>query len=198
MQTPLAVAQTKLELLLQDEGLKEQQIEAIAQASTALSRLTKLNQSLLLLAKIENNQYAAGEPLSLLETTRKYPNLFEEIVQDKNLQLKTDFQHHFPVRIHPFLADSLVSNLLGNAIKYNRPGGEISITITDKEYCISNSSTLPAIDPQQLFKRFHTGGTGETSTGLGLAIVKRIAENHRLQVQYSKNGEIHRFCLTQA
>lgn len=197
MQTPLAVAQTKLELVLQEEGLKEPQLETIAQALMALSRLRKLNQSLLLLAKIENNQYRAGEPLSLQETTLKYLKQFEEIMQDKDLQLHTDFLHHFPVRIHPFLADSLVSNLLGNAIKYNYLGGEIFISITEKEYCIRNTSLSPSIDPEQVFKRFHTaGGTGEPSTGLGLAIVKRIAENHQLQVQYSKEGAFHRFCLT--
>ncbi|HEY1020659.1 MAG TPA: histidine kinase dimerization/phospho-acceptor domain-containing protein, partial [Flavisolibacter sp.] len=70
MQTPLAIAQTKLELLLQEENLHESQLERIAQAGTALNRLSKLNQSLLLLAKIENNQYVASEPVSMAEVSR--------------------------------------------------------------------------------------------------------------------------------
>ncbi|HEV7333786.1 MAG TPA: HAMP domain-containing sensor histidine kinase [Flavisolibacter sp.] len=197
MQTPLAVAQSKLELLLQDESLGEPQIQTIAQASMALNRLSKLNQSLLLLARIENNQYVAREPVSMAEITRKYLRLFEEIIQDKGLHVHTEFWDNFFIWVHPFLADSLVSNLLGNAIKYNYAGGEIQVSITEKEYCIANTSRLPAIEPEQLFKRFHTAGdTGEPSTGLGLAIVKRIAENHHLQVVYGKEGETHRFCLT--
>ena len=196
MQTPLAVAQSKMELLLQDEHLKESQIETIAQASTALSRLSKLNQSLLLLAKIENNQFTAEDTISLTEVTQKYLRLFEEILQDKGLRLQTDFQHPFPVRMHAFLADSLISNLLGNAIKYNQPNGEIHITVSKKEFCIRNTSNLPAIDPQQLFKRFHSSGsTGESSNGLGLAIVKRIADNHRLHIHYEKEGDLHSFYL---
>jgi signal transduction histidine kinase len=199
MQTPLAVAQTKLELLLQEENLSEPQLEKIAQASTALSRLGKLNQSLLLLAKIENNQYLATEPLSMAEISRKYLRLFEEIIQDKGIHVHTEFWANFFVWIHPFLADTLVSNLLGNAIKYNYSGGELQISITEKEFCISNTSHLPAIDPQQLYKRFHSAGNaGEPSTGLGLAIVKKIAENNNLLVEYGKDGSTHRFCLRKA
>lgn len=199
MQTPLAVAQTKLELLLQEENMNESQLERIAQAGTALSRLSKLNQSLLLLAKIENNQYVASEPLSMAEITRKYLRLFEEIVEDKNIHVHTEFWANFFVWIHPFLADSLVSNLLGNAIKYNYSGGEVQISISEKEFCIANTSRLPAIDPQQLFKRFHSeGNPGEPTTGLGLAIVKKIADNNNLLIEYSKEGSTHRFCLKKA
>lgn len=197
MQTPLAVAQSKLELLLQDESLQESQGEAIAQASTAMGRLSKLNQSLLLLAKIENNQFVAMEPVSMAEITRKYLRQFDEIIQDKGLQVQTDFWANFFVWVHPFLADSLVSNLLGNAIKYNYTGGEIQVSITEKAFCVANTSRLPAIDGEQLYKRFHTGGnTGDPSTGLGLAIVKGIADNHHLAIAYEKEGKTHRFCLT--
>ncbi len=197
MQTPLAVAQSKLELLLQDESLQESQGEAIAQASMALGRLGKLNQSLLLLAKIENNQYKATEPVSMAETTRKYLRQFDELIKDKNLQVHTEFWANFFVWIHPSLADSLVSNLLGNAIKFNYSGGEIQVSISEKEFCIANTSRLPAIDPDRLYKRFHTAGnTGEPSTGLGLAIVKGIADNHNLLITYDKEGKTHRFCLS--
>jgi signal transduction histidine kinase len=196
MQTPLAVAQTKLELLLQEENLSESQLERIAQASTALNRLSKLNQSLLLLAKIENNQYVASEPVSMAEVSRKYLRLFEEIIQDKGIHVHTEFWANFFVWIHPFLADSLVSNLLGNAVKYNFSGGEVQISISEKEFCISNTSHLPAIKPHQLYKRFHSSGnTGEPTTGLGLAIVKKIAENNNLLIEYGKEGSTHRFCL---
>ncbi len=196
MQTPLAVAQSKMELLLQDTMLQEPQVEAIAQANDSLSRLSKLVQSLLLLAKIENNQYTTAETVSLAEHSRKYLDLFDEIIQDKQLTVTTDFSDDFRVKLHPFLADSLVSNLIGNSIKYNWTGGEINISITDKSYCIQNTSNQPSIPAEQLFKRFTASTkTAEASTGLGLAIVKKIIDQHGLKIRYNYGVERHSFCI---
>jgi signal transduction histidine kinase len=196
MQTPLAVAQSKMELLLQDPNLTSSQTEAIAQATAALQRLSKLNQSLLLLAKIENQQYEASELINLADITRKYLNLFHEISKEKQLTVETHFIENFEVKLHPFLADSLISNLLGNAIKYNYAGGKMNITISKEQYCISNTSNQPVMDPQRLFKRF-TGlaNTEGSSTGLGLAIVKRIAETCQLSISYKAEGGEHHFCM---
>ena len=196
MQTPLAVAQSKLELLLQDSSLNNTQVGAIAQASEALNRLSKLNQSLLLLAKIENNQFEATENISLTAVTEKYLHLFDEIMKDKGLTVETANEGDFTARLHPFLADSLVSNLLGNAIKYNHKGGRITIHIRQQEYCISNTSHLSAIEAQHLFQRFKTASiASEHSTGLGLAIVKRIVDTSHLSISYKHEEGMHRFCI---
>jgi signal transduction histidine kinase len=198
MQTPLAVAQSKLELLLQDSTLNDAQVGAIAQATEALSRLSKLNQSLLLLAKIENNQFEANETINLTAITQKYLRLFEEIINDKKLQIETHVEEDFTARLHSFLADSLVSNLLGNAIKYNKEGGRIIIRMNRNTYCISNTSPLPALASQHLFQRFQTTNKGtEPSTGLGLAIVKRIVDTSRLKISYQHEENMHRFCVQQ-
>jgi signal transduction histidine kinase len=196
MQTPLAVAQSKLELLLQDSSLNDTQLQAIAQTATALNRLNKLNQSLLLLAKIENNQFEPTERVSLLEITKKYLSLFDEIIKDKHLAIETIVEEDCIVLLHPFLVDSLVSNLLGNAIKYNYVGGKIRIRINSSDYCVSNSSHLPALYPQQLFQRFCVSrGNEGPSTGLGLAIVKSIADTAHLSVTYQNEEGMHRFCI---
>jgi signal transduction histidine kinase len=196
MQTPLAVAQTKLELLLQDANLTSPQTETIVQATTALQRLGKLNQSLLLLAKIENQQYQADNVIDLTEATKKYLRLFDEIIKEKQLRMQVSFAEPFQVKIHPFLADSLVSNLLGNAIKYNYNEGELTILVNKEEYCIGNTSHHLIGDPQNLFKRFASSSRNEnSSTGLGLAIVKRIADTHRLSVSYRMDDGKHSFCL---
>jgi len=196
MQTPLAVAQTKMELLLQDPNLTTSQSETIVQATTALQRLSKLNQSLLLLAKIENQQYEADKPIDLVQVTKKYLQLFDEITKDKQIEVVTSFAESFEVKLHPFLADSLISNLLGNAIKYNYNNGKIKIEVNQSQYCISNTSEQSSIDPQKLFKRFTTSASRDTSTGLGLAIVKRIADTHQLSVSYSFEDAMHKFCIT--
>jgi signal transduction histidine kinase len=197
MQTPLAVVQSKMELLLQDPNLNDQQVQAIVDSSTALSRLSKLNQSLLLLAKIENNQYETNEKLDLVEITKKYLNLFDEVIKDKQVQVKCSFDSNFAVSLHPLLADSLVSNLLGNAVKYNYHGGSINIEVKESSYTITNTSHLPAINQTQLFKRFNKAkNPSNNSNGLGLAIVKKICDTHQLSISYHSENFKHRFIIS--
>lgn len=194
MQTPLAVVQSKLELLLQDSNLKDEQVESIMQASTALNRLSKLNQSLLLLAKIENNQYETSEIISLTDITKKYLQLFNEVIKDRRVKVEIHFNEEFFIRLHPLLADSLVSNLIGNAVKYNYEEGNIIITIDKNSYQIRNTSQLPPIDPGLLFKRFNNSKNRiDSSNGLGLAIVKKIADTHNLSITYHAENRFHHF-----
>jgi len=194
MQTPLAVVQSKLELLLQDNNLNDGQVQSILQATAALSRLSKLNQGLLLLAKIENNQYETNEEISLTEITKKYLHLFHELIKDRQLIIETHFENDFKVKLHPLLADSLVTNLVGNAVKYNYKGGKIEITVSEKNYIISNTSLLKPLPPEKLFKRFNSSkDAGETSNGLGLAIVKKICDTHNLLIAYQAENGIHHF-----
>ena len=196
MQTPLAVVQSKIELLLQDNNITDQQAENIMQASAALKRLSNLNQSLLLLAKIENNQYETQETISLNTVTKKYLQLFEEIIKDKQVTVDLSSTSDFTLPIHSLLADSLISNLVGNAVKYNYPGGRVTISANSNRFQISNTSRLPAIELQVLFKRFNKQKNGnEPSNGLGLAIVKKICDTHHLDISYLFDNGIHSFSI---
>ena len=95
------------------------------------------------------------------------------------------------------LADSLIMNLLGNAIKYNYFGGKITIIVSKNSYCISNTSMLKPILPEKLFKRLNTSKENqETSNGLGLAIVKKIADTNRLQIIYHAGNGLHQFDIS--
>jgi signal transduction histidine kinase len=192
----VAVVQSKLELLLQDQNLRNEQVDSIVQASEALTRLSKLNQSLLLLARIENNQFETNETISLTEVTKKYLKLFDELIKDKKLTVETHFSEDWSLHLHPLLADTLISNLLGNAVKYNYNTGRIAITITGNKYHIGNTSNLAGIDPQQIFKRFKKPkeNTGN-STGLGLSIVKKICDTHDLAITYRAEDGLHEFVI---
>lgn len=195
MQTPLSVAKSKLELLLQNENLPDEDVQSILEASDSLSRLSKLNQELLLLAKIENQQYTTTEELSLSEVTKKYLGLFSELIQDKQLTVKTDFANDFRVQLHPLLADTLISNLVGNAIKHNYPGGNIEISIGSSTYSIINTTHEAPIAPEKLFRRFAAGSAASGSNGLGLAMVKKIADTNGLEVKYEAGDGIVRLMI---
>jgi signal transduction histidine kinase len=194
MQTPVAVVLSKLELLLQDTNLKDEQMQSILESVTALRRLSKLNEGLLLLAKIENNQYKSTEKISLTEITKKYLQLFNEFINEKQLTVQTTFSGEFVINLHPILAGSLISNLLGNAIKYNYNAGMIEIFISENRFHISNTSLLEPIPPENLFKRLNTSKeSSESSNGLGLAIVKKIADVNDLKITYHAENGLHSF-----
>ncbi len=196
MQTPLAVVQSKIELLLQGPDITDEQYNSITQASGALKRLSNLNQSLLLLAKIENNQYDTSEAVALVAVARKYLQLFDEIIKDKQLVVETFFSGDLFVQMHPFLADTLMSNLIGNAVKYNYPGGRLLLFADTTSFKISNTSNSPAIDSNLLFKRFQSKKyNNDTSNGLGLAIVKKIGDTHKLKVDYEYKDGLHSFLI---
>ncbi|HVI47749.1 MAG TPA: HAMP domain-containing sensor histidine kinase [Chitinophaga sp.] len=199
MQTPLAIAQGKLELLLQDEALTENQIKLLAQSSDELQRLSRLNHNLLLLAKIENRQYPVTGESDLHEVMEKYLSLFEELTGEKELTIESNLAPHSYLPLHPALADILVSNLLGNAIKYNHPKGHIRITLTTSSLTIANTSPYPEIPSGSLFQRFRKHTSGHSgSNGLGLAIVKKIADTHRFSITYAYKNDEHIFhCLFQ-
>ena len=196
MQTPVAVVLSKLELLLQDNNLDDDQVQSILQSVTALQRLSKLNEGLLLLAKIENNQYETTEKVSLAEITKKYVHLFAEFIKEKQLTIETIYQGEFMISLHPVLAGSLINNLLGNAIKYNYTGGMIQISVSENHFHISNTSLLKPIPSDKLFKRLkNSKESPESSNGLGLAIVKKIADVNNLQITYRAEKGLHSFDL---
>ncbi|MBK9509878.1 MAG: hypothetical protein IPO04_10625 [Cytophagaceae bacterium] len=66
-QTPLAVIGSNLELLLQDNNLTEIQMQQIGSLIESLGKLSKLNQTLLLLTKIENRQFDLAKNINLSE-----------------------------------------------------------------------------------------------------------------------------------
>lgn len=196
MQTPVAVVHSKLELLLQDDNLTEDQVQSILHSTTALSRLSKLNEGLLLLAKIENHQYDTTAEINLNDLTKKYLHLFGEFIKEKQLNIKTTFDGEFMIKLHAVLAGSLVANLLGNAIKYNYDGGNVEIIVSEDKYHISNTSAKEPIESKKLFTRLHmTNDSGETSNGLGLAIVKKIADVNNLRIAYHAQDGVHSFAI---
>jgi two-component system OmpR family sensor kinase len=194
IQTPLAIIQSKLELLLQDSQLTAPQAIAITSAFEATQRLSKLNQALLLITKIENNQFVATEAISIKTVINKYQTFFVELLDQKKITVSLILNEDWQILLHPILADMLVSNLFNNAIRYNHRQGEIKIIINKNSFEINNTSDLPAIKDAELFHRFVKHDTA-TGNGLGLAIVKEICDTNNIAIQYHYGGNFHQFKL---
>jgi signal transduction histidine kinase len=181
---------------LQDESLTAAQQRNILLSYDELQRLSRLNHSLLLLAKIENRQFPVSAPLKLAVVIRKYLQLFEELIAEKQLSIDSQLDEESEWPLHPALADLLISNLLGNAIKYNYPGGQITLLLTARSLQISNTSELAAIPADQLYQRFKKQqDTYSNSNGLGLAIVKKMADSYQLTLTYLHTGNVHQFTV---
>jgi signal transduction histidine kinase len=191
MQTPLAVLNSKLDLLIQEPGLQESQTKQLQAMYDAMSRLTNLNKSLLLLSKIENNQFKKTSPLQFdILITEKLSQL-EDLINAKQIKTNTALQQT-TVQMDAYLADILLNNLLGNAIRHNIDNGNIEINLDNERLLISNSGSVFDFDESHIFDRFKKGDESE-GTGLGLAIVKQICDNYGFKISYSFKDGLHFF-----
>lgn len=194
MQTPLAIVNSKLDLLIQDSHLTKDNVLHLQSMYDAINKLTRLNQSLLLLAKIEYDQFPGKQEVDLNELIKQRLIGLEELIQGRKLQVTTNLSA-MKVLMHPQLADMLVSNLLINAIRHNIPGGNIYIEGNEEHFSIQNTGEANELNRHTVFNRFQKHSQSD-GVGLGLAIVKQICETHHFLVIYAFNNGIHHFELT--
>ena len=191
IQTPIAIIRNKLELLIQSENLENNQLQIIESVSQAANRLSKLNQNLMLLTRIENLQFSNIESIDIGEVIDKYLEHFDDLLDLKKLIVTKEFKNKAVVQINNVLADTLISNLLSNAIKHNVEEGKIKILLNANELMISNSGQSLHMKPQELFERFKKANTQSSSLGLGLTIVKKIADLYHFKIEYVYAENIH-------
>lgn len=194
LQTPLAVFQSKLDILLQDQNLTLQQAEIIQGLYQAVTRLSHLNKNLLLLARIDNSQYADKDDINLETMLKEVLPILQTVVGDINI--KTYFnQHDLTINGNKVLLESLINNLVINAVRHNRTDGNIILTIKDNMLSIENTSDETALDPTLIFNRFYHPSEKAKGNGLGLAIVQAICEYHGWHVFYKYQEQRHVFTV---
>ncbi len=195
LQTPLAIINSKMELLIQSQNLDKKQFNAVIDAYEASNRLSKLNKTLLLLAKIENRQFPESKSINpqLLIITQL--ETLEDLIESKKINVIKQFEKDVTIIINPYLAEILFSNLLKNAVRHNLNEGELIIKISNNFICISNSGPELKIDKDFLFERFHKQSSSPESLGLGLAIVKEICEVYGYIVSYNYETNFHNFTI---
>jgi two-component system, OmpR family, sensor kinase len=191
IQTPLTIIHSKLESLLQEPDLKKDQADLIEAAFSASSRLSRMTKALLLLAKIENRQFTDAEEVNLSEIVAMQIESLSDFISEKSLRITLHLEPGIKLITNSFLAESLVLNLLGNAVKHNLPGGIIFIELNEHSLKISNSGAPLTIPPEKLFERFHKVNKSSDSPGLGLSIVDKICKVSNWQINYTNDGEMH-------
>jgi signal transduction histidine kinase len=191
IQTPLSIALLNLEEILQQD-VKEETFQKAATAISALKRLSSLNQSLILLSKIENKQFETGKSVSLKEIVTRKLDEFSVLLETKALEVKVQIDKDFRINLNEQLAELLISNLMSNAINHNIRGGKIDILMKSGFLEICNTGEDNSLTNETIFNRFVSGNP--KSYGLGLAIVRKICETHDLEINYFRD-ELHCFVL---
>jgi len=191
MQTPIAIAKGKMELLLNSPELQAGQVELVQSAQTALSKLSKLGKGLALISKIENQEFSTQQPIDFSIQLKESIALYKDLAELKNINIQTEIANTVKVKIDPNLADILIANLLKNAIQHNDQNGWVKVELTRKKLEVSNSGSAPKFDTITFFERFRKNNQSSGSLGLGLSIVKKICEVNSLTISYNYKDKAH-------
>lgn len=196
LQTPLAITKGKLELLLQQENLTQDHIDLIESSYESIIHMSKLNKSLTLLSKIENEEFSNKESINVSLELNKALTDFNDLMKLKKLKLETSIQDNVVLENDKTLIKVLLNNLLQNAIRHNNEGGEIILNLTKSTLIIKNTGNEQDITGEQMFERFKKGKHSEKNTGLGLSIVQKICELSHYGISYDIKKEWHKVTIT--
>jgi signal transduction histidine kinase len=194
LQTPLAVIRSKLDLLIQKEDLSEEQSEELREIYASVRKMSQLSRSLLLMTKIGNQQFNQTANLNLKEKIEEKLRQFQEIWNDKQLQLRCQLENTL-ITVNENLIEILLNNLLSNASRHNIKGGSISIGLHEHQLIVSNTGLLKPLDAKKVFRRFYKEQANSQHNGLGLSIIKQICEQSHIQVAYFYEAGNHNFQL---
>lgn len=196
LMTPISILQNKIENLMVDSDMDEALQEKIMGMMKTLNRLKKIVHSLLLISRIENDQFARTGTINIKA-------ILEEVMEDlghraevRGLQFNMDLPSGIVIpQMNHDLIFQLFYNLINNAIRYNKEGGAITITAQQTptfSWTVHIKDTGIGIPQEELgtiFNRFKKANRGEgEGYGLGLSIVNSIAQYHHIRIDVSSEA----------
>jgi heavy metal sensor kinase len=188
LQTPLTILRGEMEIALRSKRNPEEYVEVMRSALEETERISILVEGLLLLARSDAGVLKMDRrPVDLLALVEEVLGQLGPMAQEKKLSL-------IPARIEPAVVSGdlahlrrLLLNLVDNAIKYTRPGGEVRVSVAPgKENALlvvaDTGVGVPDDEKQKIFQRFYRSpearAGSQGGSGLGLSIVKSIVEAH--------------------
>ncbi|SFE65991.1 sensor histidine kinase [Spirosoma endophyticum] len=192
MQTPLSILSFELDLLQQSSQLTEADLHRIQRSQHTIKRLSSMNQSLLLLTKIDNQQFIQNESINISEITNQLIENYADYAAHKGMILNRIIKDGPYRPMNRQLAFVLFSNLIKNAIRHGSPNTSILIQVTSHSFIITNQGDPLPFPEEEIFQRFVRNQALPQSTGLGLALVKEIADQYGMSVYYAYASSIRR------
>lgn len=191
LQTPIAVLGTRIEWIIDNTPLTEEQFAELSKMRQSLHRLNRLNRTLLLISKIDNAQFTDRSDVDIVDIIKREAEIYSDIYCDKEIECKIELPERYIVLMDDSLATTMITNLIKNAYIHSPEKASIRIYMKKDSLIIANSGN-GMLDKERLFDRFYTSGKSG-STGLGLALVKSIADSYRFGLTYIFTDNMHRF-----
>lgn len=191
LQTPIAVLGTRIEWIIDNTPLTEEQFAELSKMRQSLHRLNRLNRTLLLISKIDNAQFTDRSDVDIVDIIKREAEIYSDIYCDKQIECMIELPERFIVPMDDSLAATMITNLMKNAYIHSPENAVIKIYMKNKSLFIANSGN-GTLDKDRIFDRFYTSGKSG-STGLGLALVKSIADSYRFGLTYIFTDNMHRF-----
>jgi len=187
LRTPLTVLRTGLELALSKQRTANESRSALEDALQQTDRIRRLAEDLLTLARLETRQrLPAASAVDLAELLDELSDGWAEEAAGRGMRIRIDGERPLVVFGDGDDLYRLFNNLIENAVRHGRDGGEISVhgEILDARVRIDVSDDGPGIgseDLRRIFDRFYRApalASGSPGSGLGLSIALEIARNH--------------------
>lgn len=184
LKTPLSVMGNYGTLLGQPGLSEEKRVEYANCITEASRRLANLITNILKLNKLENQQiFPIYQPYNLSEQLCECLIAFEELWEEKELEIETDIEEDVFVQSDVEMMSLVWNNLFSNAIKFTGKGGVISLSLYRDGECavVSIKDSGCGISKEvgkHIFDKFYQGDTSHATqgNGLGLALVKRVID----------------------
>lgn len=196
LRTPLAAVQTYLDTLLEGFAgdLAEEQRAIIERCSQRVGALVSLVDDLLDVSRLESGRVERQiVVLDVAQVVGEVIELLRAAAEERGVALHADIPAALPaLEMDREDLVRVLTNLVGNAIKYNRPQGRVTVRARDEGYYLrieveDTGLGIPREALPQLFSEFfrvkRPETAGITGTGLGLAIVKRTVEYYKGRVE---------------
>lgn len=188
LRTPLASIRANAEALLEsppdDPAIQQRFLNTIVHQT---ERLTRMTEDLLVLAKAEARPVPQVQKVKLHSVLHPLLEQVRSQAETAKVSLHVDVPTDFTICAQRDHLEQILWNLIDNAIKYNRPGGQVSIRAVkhpdSSEIIIEDTGIgIPHEHLERVFERFYRVDKGRSrargGTGLGLSIVKHLVEAH--------------------
>lgn len=189
LMTPISILQNKMENLM-DTIPDEETQEKIMGMMQTLNRLKKIVRALLLISRIENEQFGRRDRVQVKSLLEEITDELEDRISASHLSVAINVTPSVYLQnLNRDLIFQLLYNLITNAIRYNKPFGSIRVSgdyTKGEPYLLKIEDTGIGIEPGDLpfiFDRFKkTNSSNPESFGIGLSIVKSIAQYHGAEI----------------
>lgn len=188
LKTPLASIKLLADSMVQSDNMPPDTMREFAlDIAEETDRLSRIAQSMLNITRLDSGAAAAPEPVDFEAVVRRAARMLEPLAQQNDIRLKLDLEGECVILASDDYAYQIVFNLVENAIKYNRPHGEVHVFLFRKgeEVRLIVSDTgigIPSADIERIFDRFYRVDKARSraagGSGLGLAIVANAVRQY--------------------